>query len=114
VANLHVRLGCPVQLLVVCPDPVVAAWCAVPIVVGGLVLTPLVLGPEQVPVVTDPVLARSSPELAVFSVLAHGARAGQPMVFEALFAALGSVDRDHANMYADVVLAALPGIIWRH
>jgi len=112
VATLHARPGCPVLLLVVCPDPAVAAWCAAPIVVGdpGLVLTPLVLGPAEVPVVTDLTLARRSPELAVLSAMAHGhgARPGQTMVFEALLAALNVVDHDHANLYADVVLAVLP------
>jgi len=112
VATLHARLGCPVLLLVLCPDPAVAAWCAAPIVVGdpGLVLTPLVLGPAEVPVVTDLALARRSPELAVLSAMAHGhaARPGQMMVFEALLAALNVVDHDHANLYADVVLAVLP------
>src|SRR5688572_8789763 len=44
VATLHARLDCPANLLVICPDPVVAAWCAEPIVVTdpGLSLTPLV------------------------------------------------------------------------
>lgn len=110
VATLHARLGCPVMLLVVCPDAAVAAWCAAPIVVSdpGLVLTPLVLGPDQVPVVTDPALARRSPELAVLSAMAHGDRPDQTIVFAALLAALEVVDHDHANLYADIVLAVLP------
>lgn len=110
VATLHARLGCPVALLVVCPDPVVATWCAAPIVVSdpGLVLTPVVLGPADVPVVTDVAVARQSPELAVLSAMAHGAGPRQTLVFQALLAALDSVDHDHANLYADVVLAGLP------
>jgi len=110
VANLHARLGCPVLLLVVCPDPAVAAWAAKPVVVGepGLVLTPLVLGPGQVPVVTDAGLARRSPELAVLSALAHGGRPGQAGVLEALLAGLRAVGDDRAGLYADVVLAVLP------
>lgn len=63
VATLHARLGCPVMLLVVCADPGVAAWCAEPIVVSdpGLVLAPVVLGPDQVSTVTDLGLAKSNP-----------------------------------------------------
>ena len=97
-------------LVVVCSDRAVAAWCATPIVVGqpGLVLTPLVLGPRQMPVVTDPEWARRSPQLAVLSAMAHGGGPDQKMVLEALLAALDVLDRDHANLYADVVLAALP------
>ena len=51
---------CPAMLLVLCPDPAVAGWCAQPIVVSdpGLALTPVVLGPAQVPVVTDIAVAR--------------------------------------------------------
>ncbi len=36
----------------------------------------------------------------------------QVLVFEALLAALDVVDRDHAGLYADVVLA-VPGTTWR-
>jgi hypothetical protein len=110
VANLHARLDIPVMLLVVCPDPTVATWCAARIVVSepGLVLTPVVIGPKEVPYVTDLALARRQPELAVLSALAHGAEAGQSGVFDAFLAALNVVDLDHANLYADVVLAALP------
>jgi hypothetical protein len=110
VATLHARLGCPVNLLVVCADPGVAAWCAAPIVVSdpGLALTPLVLGPDRVPVVTEPALATRSPELAVLSAMAHGARSDPTRIFEAMLAGLNVVDHDHANLYADVVLAVLP------
>lgn len=110
VATLHARLGCPVMLLVLCPDPAVATWCAAPIMVSepGLVLTPVVLGPGDVPVVTDPAQARDNPELTVMSALAHGARPGRQPVLEALLAALDVVDDDHASLYADVVLALLP------
>ena len=110
VATLHARSGCPVALLVLSPDHRVAEWCAAPIVVGepDFVLTPLVLGPGEVPVVTDPVLARGNPELAVLSALAHGSRSAPRPIFEALLAALDVVDQDHANLYADVVLAVLP------
>jgi hypothetical protein len=110
VATLHARSGCPVALLVMSPNHRVAEWCAAPILVGepDFVLTPLVLGPGEVPAVTDPVLARRNPELAVLSALAHGRRSAPRPIFEALLAALDVVDQDHANLYADVVLAALP------
>lgn len=110
VATLHARLGIPVVLLVVSPDPATASWCAKPIPLGHphFVLTPLVLGPDRVPVVTDPQQAVHSPELAVLSALAHGTRPEQDKIFHALLAALTSVDQDRASLYADVVLAALP------
>lgn len=54
-AKLWMRLGCPVMLLVVCANVATARWCATGIEMGhpGLVLHPLVYGPDQVPVVTD-------------------------------------------------------------
>jgi hypothetical protein len=110
VATLHARLGCPVTLLVVCPNHAVARWCAEPVVIGDqvLVLRPVVLGPQQVPVVTDVALARRHPELTVLSALAHGGRDDPTAVFEALFAALEVIDHDHANLYTDLVFAVLP------
>jgi hypothetical protein len=110
VATLHARLGCPVALLVVCPSAAVAARCGEPIVFGEPpgVVTPLVLGPGQVPVVTDPVRARRNPELAVLSALAHGGGPDQRSVVEAVWAALEIVDHDHATLYADVLLTVLP------
>jgi hypothetical protein len=110
VATLHARLGCPAMLLVVCPDPAVATWCAQPIVITdpGLVLTPVVLGPRQVPVVTDVETARRHPELTVLSALAHGGRADPSPVFRALLAAIDVMDHDHADLYTDLVFTALP------
>ncbi|GAA1801625.1 hypothetical protein GCM10009682_24420 [Luedemannella flava] len=111
VANLHSRLGCPVQILIVCPSLATARWCAEPIVVSdpGLSLTTLVLGPDAIPVVADPATAQRCPELTVLSAMAHGRRRrDRAPVLEAFLAALNVVDQEHAGLYADVVLAALP------
>ena len=112
VATLRARLQRPVILMVVCPKPTVAAWCAEPIAdlpPGGVILTPLVLGPDEVPVVTDPDEARRAPEIAVLSAMTHGARTrhAEP-VFHALLAALSVLGPEHAELYADLVLTALP------
>jgi hypothetical protein len=55
-ATARARLGSPALLLVICPESRVAAWARQSIPLGhpGLVLTPLVLGPEEVPVLTAP------------------------------------------------------------
>jgi hypothetical protein len=73
-ATVHARHRCPVSLLVLCPSSATAKWCAEPIRIGdpGMVLTPVVLGPRQVPVTTDFERVRHVPELAVLSMLAHG------------------------------------------
>ncbi|MQA17537.1 MAG: hypothetical protein GEV09_26625, partial [Pseudonocardiaceae bacterium] len=62
-ATLRARLHCPVMLLVISPTGAVATRCAVPIHLGhpGLVLTPLVLGPDQIPVITDPAQGAAAP-----------------------------------------------------
>ncbi|HEX6683615.1 MAG TPA: hypothetical protein VF062_12510 [Candidatus Limnocylindrales bacterium] len=109
-ATLHARLGCPVVLMVVCPVQVVADWCGVAIPFGppGSVLTPVALGPDQVPLITDLETARRVPELAVLSALAHGGIPDPKPVFEALLAALDTIDLDHANLYTDLILSVLP------
>ena len=59
---------------VVTTDEDVARWAAMPIAVGppGFVLTPLVLGPGAVPIVTEEAVAAEAPELSVLSAMAHG------------------------------------------
>ncbi len=106
-ATLRARKRCPVALMVVCVDKATAAWSAAPIELGHprLVLWPLVLGPDRVPVVTDPYIAARSPELAVLSALAHPDRTE---VLDALPRAFATVNSEHAGLYSDVVIAALP------
>jgi hypothetical protein len=59
------KYRCPVGLLVVAPDPRIAAWCAEPIETGipGFVLAPPVLGPGAVPVITDPAEVARRPDV---------------------------------------------------
>ncbi|MEU6830082.1 hypothetical protein ABZ894_15670 [Nocardia beijingensis] len=109
VCTLRARLQCPVFLMIVTPDAQVAAWCRRPIELGhpGLVLRPLVLGPDVVPAVTDLDEARALPERAVLSTLAHADGPEADRVFEALLAGLQSTDDERAKMYYDLVVAAL-------
>jgi flagellar biosynthesis/type III secretory pathway protein FliH len=101
--------GCPVGLLVVAPDPEVAAWCAEPIETGipGFVLRPPVLGREAVPVVTDPAEAARRPELAVLSALAHGASEQGAAIAAAALPAIRELDEERARFYGDLVLNSL-------
>ncbi len=97
-------------MLVLCDDAAVASWCAEPFEVAypGCVVTPLVLGPDRVPAVTDQAVARRNPELTVLSALAHGVEPGRKEIFVALLAALRKVDDDHEQLYYDLVFAGLP------
>lgn len=117
VGTLYARLGCPVVLLVVCPNRKAARWCAMPIAFGipNLVLTPLVLGPHQVPAVLDIAAARRVPELAILSVLTYGDRSpDQRLIFEAFLSVLSAFDDDHAERYTEVILATLQATARAH
>lgn len=72
------------------------------------------LGPDQVPVVTDIEQASRTPELAVLSAIAHGRHPERDEVLRAMLAALESVDQEHATLYHDLVLAALPEAARHH
>ncbi|HMA91262.1 MAG TPA: hypothetical protein VKP30_01190, partial [Polyangiaceae bacterium] len=68
VVGLRTRFECPAVVLVVTSEPAVARWAKRPIAIGpGASLSPWVIGPDAVPVITDPVQAELSPELAVLS-----------------------------------------------
>lgn len=110
VTTLRARLRCPTALLVLSPSAAVAEWCAAPIPLGhpGLALRPLTIGPDRVPVVSDPATASECPELAVLSAMAHGSHPERDKVLNALLTGLRTVDGDRANLYTDVVLAVLP------
>jgi hypothetical protein len=101
--------GCPACLLVVAPDPTVAAWCAESIETGvpGFVLRPPVLGRAQVPMVTDPAEAARRPELGVLSVMAHGEGEQGAAIAAAVMPAVQGLDDDRAKFYGDLVLASL-------
>lgn len=115
-ATLRARLCCSTVLLVVCVDATTAAWCGAPIDLGhpGWVLSPLVLGPDRVPLVTDADQASRAPELAVLSAMAHRAHPDRNKVLHALLSALAAVDPERATLYSDVVLAALPAAARRY
>ena len=73
-ATVREQLRCPTVLLVLCPTDEAARDCAGPIPLGhpGNTVTPSVVGPSEIPVVTDRDQARDMPELAVLSAKAHG------------------------------------------
>jgi hypothetical protein len=108
-ATARARLDCPVMLLVICPEDKAAAWARRPIPLGhpGLVLTPLVLGPDEVPVLTVAEDA-AAPELAVVSAAVHGAGPEGAKVFTAMLESFEKIEPEQARGYIDEVLAVLP------
>lgn len=111
VTVLRSRLKREVSLLVVAPDEAVARWAAEPIALGGgNWFTPLVLGPAAIPEVTDEAAARTAPELAVLSAMAHGRDANvakAARIGAAAQNASADLDEDRSRLYLDLVWASL-------
>jgi len=106
VSVAHAIHGCLVDLLVVAPDPSVAAWCAEPIPLGppGFVLTPPVLRREAVPVVVDAAEAARRLELGMLSVMAHGESDDGAPIAGALLPAIAGLDEERSRYYLDLLL----------
>ena len=93
-------------LLVVTLSDRVRAWAQAAISTGhpGFDLVPAVVGPDDVPRVTDAATAAAQPELAVLSALTHRA---DPAVGRAAFAAAAGLDAERSRLYADLIVTAL-------
>ncbi len=122
-AHLYAKFRYPCVLLVVCRDKGTAEWAAEPIRVGlenhpSLVVFPLVLGPHNVPVVTDAARAADDIPMAVFSAITHSNDHGIAAILEALAKALRDMDADAAAVFAEFTEAGLGATpareIWRN
>jgi hypothetical protein len=109
VATLRARLACAAMLLVIAPDPGVAAWARQPIELGhpGFRLTPIVIGFADVPWVRDRAAASQLPELAVLSVMAHQ----ELEIAEVSIEAVEQLPADQGRLYLDVIMMALPATV---
>ncbi|MBI5501526.1 MAG: hypothetical protein HY907_14870 [Deltaproteobacteria bacterium] len=112
-AVLWGRLRCPVWLLVVAVDDVVAGWCAQTIEMGGMRLQPVVVGPKEIPLVTDPRAARAAPELAVISALAHARDPEGPAICKVATEAVLSQRLPERYTCIDLMLSRLPELARR-
>jgi hypothetical protein len=110
-AGAFARFRCPIDLIVVTLDRGVAEWARRPLVVGRLRgamnVTPTVIGPDQIPRITDIEQARRSPGLAVLSALAHADDPEAVDIAAAALTAAHDLDSDAAALYADAILARL-------
>ncbi|MFF4738717.1 hypothetical protein ACFY2W_22965 [Streptomyces sp. NPDC001262] len=107
-SHLKAKYNCPALLLVICPDKATADWAAGPFRLGpegwtALSVHPLVLGPGNVPVITDPEEAARDLPLATFSAMTHGRDGGAPDILEALALALGTADPESAEYYSELL-----------
>ncbi|MWA06849.1 hypothetical protein F8568_042205 [Actinomadura sp. LD22] len=107
-ASLWLMLNCPVTLLCICPDAATAKFFAKPITteLPGYVLEAVVLGPDDVPAISDASEAATHPEVAVLSVLVHR----EQKVAEAFVGGLSLMSDDHATQYYEYAygMASLP------
>jgi hypothetical protein len=102
---------CPAIVMVAAVDADVAAWASQPIDLGlGLgTLEPLVLGRETLPRIVDEQKAREDVELAVLSGMTHGNGTNGEEVLRASAAAILTLDREHAEVYFQIIWNVLRG-----
>jgi len=112
IAYLHDKYECPVALLVVCNDPVVARWAREPITIGlpgvtDMTLTASVLGPDNLGFITDPGEAADDVGLAVLAAITHSRSGRISDILEALAEALDTIDTNTAEVLADLTMSGL-------
>ncbi|MEO3873671.1 hypothetical protein ABGB18_33085 [Nonomuraea sp. B12E4] len=108
-ATLRGRVKCPCILLVFCPSRREAIKCAEPIDIGhpGWTLHPIVLGPDEVPMVTELDRAIANPELMALSAIVHGAGEDGVKVLQVMHDAQEHLSKEQQS-YGDLVLDLLP------
>ncbi|MEU1120005.1 MULTISPECIES: hypothetical protein [unclassified Streptomyces] len=109
---LYEKYHCEPVLIVVTQSAATARWAAKPIQFGlpgwsSLTVRPMVLGPDNVPVITDRHEAERDVPLAVFSAITHGRGPGAAAILGALAAALETIDREAAGMFAQLTRSGL-------
>lgn len=108
-AYLGAKYDCPVLLLVTCQDQSTARWAAGPFHRGpegwtqALAVHPLVLGPDNVPIITDLDQVARDLALAAFSAMTHGRDPEVAGILEALASALGSADGESFDYFYELL-----------
>jgi hypothetical protein len=111
-AHLQSKYDIPAILLVVCQDRATATWAAGPFTYGlgdwtAQCTHPLVLGPANVPVITDPSVAARNLAMATFSAMTHGKSRDLPDIPDALARALRATDPESARYYSELLYVGL-------
>jgi hypothetical protein len=108
--GVRARERCQVTQVVITLDERTARWAAAPISLDSATASAvqiIVIGPSQIPRITDIDQARALPELAVLSVAAHGHTSGAEQIARAALMACAALDAAHQALYADFVMARL-------
>lgn len=104
------RYRCPFVLVVVAPEDAVARWAGRPIALGGgQSWSALVLGPQGIPLITDPIQAVAEPELALLSALSHARHETETAfaVTQAALFGIASVPAEQQVVYFHLLRSAV-------
>ncbi|MFF0851558.1 hypothetical protein ACFYVM_11000 [Streptomyces sp. NPDC003280] len=109
---LYEKYRCEPVLIVVTQNSATAKWASRPIRLGfrdwhSLTVRPLVLGPDNVPVVADEQSAVRDVPIAVLSAMTHGRGRQAPAILESLATALQTIDDETAAVFAQFVDSCL-------
>ncbi|MGW3724429.1 hypothetical protein [Streptomyces sp. NPDC000851] len=110
------------MLLVVCQDRATAEWAARPVSFGPrqwplLTLRPLVVGPHNMPVITDPAEVRKDFALATLSAITHATDPDIGAILKAMTNALRDTPADLANPIIELIAQGMgkypAAALWR-
>ncbi|MEV0092526.1 hypothetical protein [Streptomyces sp. NPDC050738] len=106
VAYLRERYGIPVLLLVLCHQRSTAKWAVGPFTCGARKWTaqsthPLVIGPDNVPMITEPRAIEENLAMAAFTAITHSGGRGVTAILEPLARAVHDLDRDSAAYWGE-------------
>jgi len=111
IANLRARHRCPVCLLVITIEDAVARWAGRSIELGpGTRCKPWVVGPSNMPAITELRDAQENVELAVLSAIGHRQNTDIPLaarIASAAILASADIDAESSRLYLDLLLVAL-------
>lgn len=109
---LYAKYHCEPVLIVTTQSSSTARWAAQPIHLGvrgrpSLTVRPLVLGPDNVPLIADESEVARDVTLAVFSAITHGKGRNAAAILEPLAAVLKDEDPESAMVFAELVESGL-------
>ncbi|GAB2663598.1 hypothetical protein [Nocardia goodfellowii] len=124
IAFLHTKYELPIVLLIICQDEPTALWAEGPLHIGtpiwpSLAVRPLVLGPHNVPRVTDVATAASDIPLAALSAITHAKEPDVGAILKAFALALRDIgEAPEHNVFAELTALGLgrnsePAQLWR-
>ncbi|MER6416415.1 RpnC/YadD family protein [Streptomyces humidus] len=124
VSFLFAKYKTPPVLLVVCQDRITAEWAAQPVPIGpqwwaSLTVRPLVAGPHNMPLITDPDEASADLALAALSAITHAKNPAVDGILKALSTALQNVPEAVADPIIELTAQGLgvnrpAGEFWRN